>query len=207
MRKLSVREWALLICLIIIATGSAYILFFHMPMTERVEELNAQIAQGEELNYHLDAKIVKMHKMERTLKELETQENKIPQMPEYDNLKVVMAELNSILKPTMKYAMAFQAEEGNNNIFRRGVAIPFTCGSYEQTKQILRTLHNSQLRNFLANVQITHKETGVVETNATMTFFEYKDPKGGEQSETEGAKRKESELKILHDTLQEKWGE
>ena len=49
MRKLSIRERVLLVLLAVIAVVSGYVLLFYLPTTQRLESLNAQIAQAQEL--------------------------------------------------------------------------------------------------------------------------------------------------------------
>ena len=49
MRKLSTRERVLLLLLAVIAIVSGYILLFYLPTTQRIESLNAQITQSQEL--------------------------------------------------------------------------------------------------------------------------------------------------------------
>ncbi len=173
MRKLTTREWVLLICLAVIATVSGYVLFFHMPITQQMETLDAQIAQWEELEMQLDAKLAKMNGMEQELKRLEQQPDTLHRMPEYDNRQAVMVELNAILHQCQEYSIFFQEEQGEDQILRRRVTIPFTCDSYQQAKQILQRLHSSPLRSFLADLELSEQENGTIKATASMTFFEY----------------------------------
>lgn len=173
MRKLTVRERGLLILLAVIAAVSGYILLFYLPTTQRIESLNAQIDQTQELADQLEARLASQQQMERKLEQLSAQGSQVPYMPDYDNLQAVMVELHTILSGCQEYSLSFQSEQGENHVFSRRVSIPFTCGSYEQAREILQKLHDSALRGLLGDVQISHQEDGTIKASATMTFLEY----------------------------------
>lgn len=183
MRKLSTRERVLLACLAVIATVSAYIMFFYLPITQHMDNLNLQIAQGEELQNQLDAKLAHKWKMQKTLEQLATQENAPSHMPEYDNLQAVMTELHGILTECQEYSISFQEEPGEDHILRRHVTMPFICANYEQAKHVLQKLHDSSLRSLLSDVQVVQQENGLVHGSVKMTFFEYQ---GKNQTEVTG---------------------
>lgn len=191
MRKLSVRERGLLICLAVVAVISGYVLFFHMPITQKIEGLQLEVEQAEKLDAQLETKLTEQRQMEQELEELFVQGNKIYQMPKYDNLQMVMIELHRILTNCQEYSLTFGSEQGEDNIFRRYVTIPFTCANYQQTKNILLQLHDSHLRNFLSDVQITQNDDGTVHTTAVLTFFEYAKSSVKKLEETENVENAE----------------
>lgn len=173
MRKLTTRENVLLVCLAVVVVVSGYILLFHLPITQQIESLQSQIVQGEELNAHLQDKLTQQWQMQTTLQQLSDQENHLHYMPAYDNLQAVMVELNSILTASQEYSLSFQTEQGEGNILRRNVTIPFACDSYAQTHKILQRLHDGPLRNFLSDLQMTQDQNGTVKATVVLTFFEY----------------------------------
>lgn len=175
MRKLSLRERVLLLLLAVIALVSGYILLFYMPTTQRMEALNTQLAQTQELSAQLDTKLASQQQMQNQLNQLADQGSQIPYMPAYDNLQAVMVELHTILAGCQEYSLSFQSEAGENHVFYRHVSIPFTCSSYEQAKEILQKLHDSALRGLLEDVQLSQRENGAVNVAATITFFEYQE--------------------------------
>ncbi len=106
-------------------------------------------------------------------------------MPEYDNLQAVMVELNTILADCQEYSLAFQPDDPEDAIYARQATIPFTCGSYDQARDVLQRLHDSPLRNLITDVQITEQDDGSVKATATMLFFEYQtDFQPAEKEET-----------------------
>lgn len=173
MRKLTIRERVLLLLLTVIALVSGYVLLFYLPTTQRLESLNVQIAQAQELATQLDARLANQQQMEKTLQQLSDQGAQVPYMPAYDNLQAVMVELHTILAGCQEYSLSFQNEQGEDHVFYRHVSIPFTCSSYEQAREVLRQLHDSDLRGLLGDIQLLQQENGTVRVSAAMTFFEY----------------------------------
>lgn len=173
MKKLTVRERVLLLLLAVIALVSGYVLLFYLPTTQRLESLNTQIAQSQELTAQLDARLASQQQMEKKLAQLSEQGAQVPYMPDYDNLQAVMVELHTILAGCQEYSLSFQSEQGENHVVSRRVSIPFTCSSYEQAKDILQKLHDSALRGLLGDMQLSQLENGTVKVSVTMTFFEY----------------------------------
>lgn len=181
MRKLSTRERVLLLLLAVIAIVSGYILLFYLPTTQRIESLNAQITQSQELVAQLDAKLASQQQMENKLEQLSAQDAQVPYMPAYDNIQAVMTELHAILAGCQEYSLSFQSEQGEDHVFYRRVPIPFTCSSYEQAQEILQKLHDSTLRGLLEDVQISQQEDGTVKASATIIFFEYQTAEPAEE--------------------------
>ena len=181
MRKLSTRERVLLLLLAVIAIVSGYILLFYLPTTQRIESLNAQITQSQELVAQLDAKLASQQQMENKLEQFSAQDAQVPYMPAYDNIQAVMTELHTILAGCQEYSLSFQSEQGEDHVFYRRVSIPFTCSSYEQAQEILQKLHDSTLRGLLEDVQISQQEDGPVKASATIIFFEYQTAEPAEE--------------------------
>lgn len=176
MRKLSLRERFLLIALAVVAAVCAYVLLFHMPMARRTEELNARIAQAEELSAQLEARLAEQHRMEAELEQLAAREDAPAPMPEYDNLQAVLVELNAVLAGCREYSISFQGEQTEDSVYCRRVTIPFSCGSYEEARTVLQRLHDSPLRSLLEDVTLSVQNDGSVRATASMTFFEYREP-------------------------------
>ena len=181
MRKLSTRERVLLLLLAVIAIVSGYILLFYLPTTQRIESLNAQITQSQELVAQLDAKLASQQQMENKLEQFSAQDAQVPYMPAYDNIQAVMTELHAILAGCQEYSLSFQSEQGEDHVFYRRVSISFTCSSYEQAQEILQKLHDSTLRGLLEDVQISLQEDGTVKASATIIFFEYQTAEPAEE--------------------------
>lgn len=171
MRKLSIRERVLLVCLGVVAAISGYILLFHLPMEQRVQSLQTQIDQGEQLQQQLEAKLTEQQQMQRTLQQLEA-EGTTP-MPLYDNLQAVMVELHNILSGCREYALSFQGEQTEENVFCRTVTAPFVCEDYTAARAVLQDLYDSELRSALQDIQFSQEDDGSVKVTVSVAFYEY----------------------------------
>ena len=181
MRKLSTRERVLLAILVVVAVVSGYVLLFSMPLNEKIQTLGQEIMESEDLKTQLESR----WSQQQLTEQLKKQEGDVRYMPEYDNLQAVMVELNTILADCQEYSLAFQPDDPEDAIYARQATIPFTCGSYDQARDVLQRLHDSPLRNLITDVQITEQDDGSVKATATMLFFEYQtDFQPAEKEET-----------------------
>lgn len=173
MRKLTIRERVLLICLAIVAAVSGYVLLFYMPMTRQAQAFQTRIEEAQTLNLQLETRLTEQQQMQAQTVQL-TNQGGLPTMPTYNNLQAVMVELNSILADCQEFSISFQGDETvEDNIFRRQVTIPFVCADYDTAQRVLRRLHDAPLRCLLKDVQLTQEDGGAVSVTASVTFFEY----------------------------------
>lgn len=191
-RELTAREWMLIGVLGILLAISGYILLFYNPMTS---ERDRCISETETCKMQTEAanlRIADKHRMELELEELFAAEVPPVGIPDYENLKPVMFELNSILSGTQNYNLSFSTVDASQTIVRRSIAMTFTTDSYASAKAILGQLHDSGYRCMIDNVSISFSNGGYrvgwwgdlwgdsgeyiegnVSVNATIVFFEY----------------------------------
>lgn len=176
MRRLSVREWVLLAVLLILILVSGYVLMFYMPMMERLNLLEEQIAQSEDLIFADQIKAEKQNRMQRELEEIFAAEEKPVKMADYDNIHAVMFELNRILEQTEEYSLNFSTVDMTETIVRRPISLRFCSADYTAAKEVLRQLHDSQYRCMLDHLDIGVEKRGEpkVSVSATVVFFEYR---------------------------------
>ena len=127
MRKLTLRERVLLVCLGIVAAVSAYLLLFAQPMERRQEQAQAQLEQAQELSNQMADRVAEQQRMERELVRLEKEGGGLPAMPVYDNLQGVLDTLHTTLASCQEYSLSFQGSSGEDHIYRRQVTMPFRC--------------------------------------------------------------------------------
>ncbi len=109
--------------------------------------------------------------MEFELEELFAADTPPLGIPDYDNLKAVMFELNSILAASQNYSLSFGSVDASQSIIRRGISMSFTCDSYDAAKAILQKLHDSEYRCMLSNLSLGLG--GSVSVSGNIVFFEY----------------------------------
>lgn len=196
-RQLTTREWMLLALLGIILLIGGYILLYYNPTTT---ERDRCISETEACRQQIEAAQVRLEdkrRMERELDELFAVNPDPLSIPDYDNIKPVMFELNTILARTLNYTLSFSTVDATQTIIRRQISMSFTTGTYESAKEVLQQLHDSEYRCMLDGVSIdlgTHWNrgfwnslwdeyweedyNGTVSVSGTIVFFEYqKEPK------------------------------
>ena len=184
-RQLTPREWMLLGVLGILLIISGYVGLFYMPMTS---ERDRCISEAEDCRVQTEAAEMRLSEKQRMEKELEEifAANPDPlSIPDYDNLKPVMFELNSILAEADDYTLTFGTVDTSESIIRRGITMSFTCSSYASAKGVLEKLHDSSYRCMLDNLNISLGTYGYnafwdegayensVTVNGNIVFFEY----------------------------------
>lgn len=173
-RQLTAREWLLLGVLGLLVLVSGYLLLFYNPMTE---ERDRCIAETETCRLEIDAATIRLKQklqMEKELEEIFAAETPPLSIPDYDNLKPVMFELNSTLAGAQNYSLSFAEIETSGNIVSRSIAMTFTAGSYEAAKAVLRELDDSDYRCLLNDLNISlGNSQGTAVVGGNIIFFEY----------------------------------
>lgn len=201
-RQLTSREWMLLGLLGIILLISGYILLFYNPTTA---ERDRCISEKESCEMQIEAAQVRLEdkrRMERELDELFAANPDPLSIPDYDNIKPVMFELNSILARTKNYTLSFSTVDSTQTIVRRQISMTFTTDTYESTREVLQQLHDSDFRCMMDGVSINlgdhwngtfwnafwdevweDEYDGTVSVSGTIVFFEYqKEPQTTKQN-------------------------
>ena len=204
-RKLTPRETALLILLLILALGSAYYLLFYTPTTQEIETTETRIADTLDQISADQLRLAQKQQMQEELDAIFAADPDPVSMAPYDNSRNVMHELNAILENTQDYSLSFASVtvDEDSDVVRRDISLTYTSTGYSAALDILQKLHDSQYRCLLNNVAISLKERsheggwwynllmGSVDSvpdtetsmdeysdvtvTATLTFFEYTD--------------------------------
>jgi len=176
-KKLSAREFVLLIVLVIILLGVCYYMFYYTPMQKEIQSLNNQTSETEMEVSLATANFNSMSKMQDELDEIfALPEDQITEIAPYDNAKVVMSELNGILGQSLNYGLTFADPViEDNGTVRRTVNMSFTCASYNAAKKIIEDLCTGQWRCLMKNLSVNGDgdiTDGAVNCSATIVFFE-----------------------------------
>ena len=173
-RKLAPREWMLLGVLAILATASAYVMRFYMPVTSARD---TALAETESCRQQIEAaqlRLTEKQRMERELEEIFAQDENPLGLADYDNLQPVMWELNTILATAQNYSLSFAAVDDSQSVVRREISVSFTCDGYDTAKNILQQLHDSMYRCMLNNISISLGQSsgGSVSISGSIVYFE-----------------------------------
>lgn len=180
-RRLTAREWVLLALLGIILVICGYVLLFYMPQTA---ERDRYLEEAESIRVQTRAAQLRLEdkrRMEQELEELLCAD--ASPIADYDNLKPIMVELDSVLALTKEYTLTFSTADASQSIVRRSISMTFTADSYEYAKEVLQRLHGSDYRCMLESVSLNLGQgaEGAVTVSGTIVFFEYR-PSPSEQT-------------------------
>lgn len=176
-RRLTVREWALLVLLGVILLAGGYALFFYTPMTAERDRCLGEAESVRTQTESVRARLEDKHRMEQELEEMFDADVPPLSIADYDNLQPIMVELDSILASTKDYSLTFSTVDASQAIVRRSISMAFTADSYASAKAVLQQLHNSGYRCMLESVSLDLGQgtSGAVTFNGTIVYFEYQD--------------------------------
>lgn len=172
-RQLTAREKILLALLGVILVVCAYYLLFYTPMTAERERC---ISEAETCRMQTEAaglRLEEKRRMERELDVIFSAETPPLGIADYDNLKPVMFELNTILAGAGDYSLSFGTVDASQTIVRRSISMSFNTAGYESARAILQQLHDSAYRCMLDGLNLQLDQESGVSVNGTIVFFEY----------------------------------
>ncbi len=174
-RHLSAREMVLLILLLVLSLSSGYVLLFYTPVTEKIRQAQARLAQTEEQINQSMVNLERKKQMEAELRDLFSQDPAPAGIPPYDNLTQVMLELNNILEGTQEYSLSFGTVDTQNAMVRRRISLGFKSPDYAGARKVLQTLKDSEYRCMIddLDINIGDGRDFEVSVRATLVFFEY----------------------------------
>ena len=179
--KLTARESIMLVFLVVLLIGVGYYMGFYTPLQDEMASIAAQSADCDTQITTAMTKVGKMNKMQEELDEIFSRPaDEITEIAPYDNKEVVLNQLYGILGRTTEYSLNFtDPQVQKDGTVRRNISMSFRCESYEDAKDVIRDLTDSQWRCLVCNLAITSPDGDMMETGvtvtATITFFEHTD--------------------------------
>lgn len=189
-RSLGLRERVLLVLVVLVAVGFAFWNFWIAPIQH---ELSGLAAQENQLQMQITAsknQVSELSQMEKELEALRAQNDNGSTLPAYDNLPVLMQELNSVLGKASTFSLSFGNVDTSSQIVTRSVTLTYSSSSYAQALEILSQLRYGKERCVIENVSISlgnslgiqssssqsalPTRASAATVNATLKFFEYK---------------------------------
>ena len=189
-RTLTPKEKFTFVFLALIVVLALWYLLFFSPTKASILELQGDPADGsrgqvgdlEEQKQIIDTKIVLLKKWQEELGiDMNQQSDDFAKIADYNNLRALTAELNSILADASSFSMSFAQisppEEQGKDCYRRDVSLNYTAPTYAKARAILKKLNDSQYGCLLQDVNIAEAadSTGesTVTVSASLSFFEY----------------------------------
>lgn len=167
-RGIPARTVAALVFLALVLVGFSYYLLFLKPLREELSDIEAQsLALDSEIAI-ASAKVGKMNTMQAELDELMAlPAEELTEIAPYDNAKVVMTQLNGILRNSDEYDLNFRDPviESDGTV-RRVVAMKFNCRDYNGAKAIIDALQASHWRCLINSISLEADENQIELTEA-----------------------------------------
>ena len=177
--KLSTRESAMLVLLLVLIIGVGYYMGFYVPLQD---ELASVAAQSNDIDTQIVtslSRVGKMNNMQAELDEILSRPAKeLTEIAPYDNKEVVLNQLYGILAQTEDYSLNFtDPDVQDDGTVRRNISMTFRCSDYEAAKAVISDLTSSHWRCLVSNLAITSADGNMLENGvtvtATITFFEH----------------------------------
>lgn len=129
------REKALITLFTLLLMVVGWYQLVYVNATDQIQHLEAEIQSLEFEIKNSQTKIAKMQEMQRVIEQRYAEGAKTTPIPDYDNIKPLMAELDTIMAQVTSYTLQFEAlDTESSEYIHRGVTMHFACGSYEQAE-------------------------------------------------------------------------
>lgn len=196
-RSFTTREKVLLVLLAIILIGVVYSKFVYTPTSEAI--LAAQTARDDcDADFLVQvAKASKLRDMRRELELIVENAGSVSEIPPYDNLQNVMAELNTILLAATEPNIDFDSVTFSEGLATRKISMTFTCANYAQAKQVISALAGCRYRCQIDDLSATPQAakslkpdvaTQTLSIRLSVEFYESIDVTDDASEETTAAK-------------------
>lgn len=178
------REKMLLTILALLLVFAVYLYAVQQPVAEALDRLHAEQLEMEDALMLLQAKQLRLQAMRTELETVLTYSNPA-EIPEYDNLQLLMIFLDDVMEVTTDYSLSFQPvhTEQDARVVRRVISMSFTCPSYPDARTVAERLRDSPFRCQVGDLslapvgmgegaEIADVTAGPVQVLLTVTFFE-----------------------------------
>lgn len=180
--KMSRREKALVLVLAIILVAVAWFVFVYQNSNDQVTRIEGEIFSTESQIELMSARANQIAQMEDEIAEQKAKGVKPVEVPEYDNMQPLMAQLNKIMSAATSYSLSFDELDTSNSAFAaRGVRIDYEVGTYAEAEAIVHALAEGKYPCRIDTVSIKEKASksakasssgATVSASVHVTFFE-----------------------------------
>lgn len=117
----------------------------YVTTTDQIHTLEYKIQVVEEDIAAAETKIAKKKEMEQIIAKRIEEGAKTTPIPNYDNIKPLMKELDAIMVQTNNYTLTFESIDTESGEYvLRGVGMNFGADSYEQADKVMRAIVNGR---------------------------------------------------------------
>lgn len=159
---LSKREKALILLLVVVLVVIAWFMLVFQRTNDELVVIEGEIANVQSEMAVNEARIAQIESMKAVIAEHEKAGEKPLEVPDYDNMKPLMVELNNVLAAADTYAISFDdiSVDSASGYVERGVKIEFGCESYDAAKVIVSALADGKFPCVIDSVSISDNTVG-----------------------------------------------
>ena len=173
----SSREKVLLIFLAIILVLVAWFVLVYQRTTNQIIDLDRQIAETQSQVAVTSTKVKQLENMEKTVEERKASGNFTAEIPMYDNMTALMAELDRTMQAANSYTVSFNEldRESASGYVLRGVQITFDCNSYDDAKSLVNALAKGKYPCSVNSIDLTSRNSRTdsgVTASVHVVYFE-----------------------------------
>ena len=175
-RVFSVREKVLMLVLAVLVIFAFYYFFVDQPVKETIANAESEVEMYEMQSSVMSAKITKLKAMKEELEELK-KNGEPAEIPQYDNLPVVINFLDTVLSTKKNYRLSLSDPSLGEEIARRNASVSFTASSYLEVCKAVDTIQHCPFMCKLGNVSIVPSKNSVTDAGSlsvsiNITFYE-----------------------------------
>ena len=166
-----------------------WFVFVYQGTTNEITRIDGEIAETNTVIEADRARVNQLASMRSTVEQRKAEGATPKPMPEYDNIRMLMAELNGTMSKAKSYTLTFDDLVREEKYVARGVRIDYTSNNYKNAEAIVRALAegsypcriDSVVMNTVNKVRSAVSDRTVISsemnTSIHATFFE-KYPEG-----------------------------
>lgn len=178
------REKALILVLVVILLAVAWFVLVFQHTTNEITRLEGEITVAQTEVDTATVRVSQQEMMKAAIAEYEAAGARMVDVPEFDNVEPLMAELNGIMGAANAYTLSFDAldTETSTQYVLRSVRIDFGCDAYDQAEAIIDALANGSYPCVIRSVAFNDSSAGsrsrsssvagVVTATTYVTFLE-----------------------------------
>lgn len=178
-REFSKREKVLLLVLVVLILALLYYVAVQKTIisTTRAAQLRVQDAEAQLVVEEI--KLEKMNSMQADLAAIKNNpEVHVAMIPDYDNIQLLMVELNNILANSSGYNLNFLDIDFTEGLARRTINMSYEAVNYTTAKSIFEALVTCKYKSLVGSVGFTvsgkdNLKNGAVLVQLDITFYEF----------------------------------
>lgn len=179
----SKREKIMLAILAVLLIAIGWFELVYVNTSEQIRSIESQIEATNDSITIEQTRLAKKQEMEKVIEKRKAEGAKATPIPEYDNIRPLMAELNNVMSKAENYTLSFDALDTESTEYvLRGIGMQFGCSSYAAAEEIVALIADGSYPCIVDAVNISDAGTTNVRSNgsnvqATIHVVFYERPK------------------------------